>query len=317
MVDEVNEVTEEQTEEVVQEIQDTEVESDEVDQPEPDVPAYEPNYAYKVYDEEREFEEWVRPFLTSKEVEDHFRSLHSQAGGFDTLKAQFKDLKEDYGKTVGQHTQVVDTLTELQHYLDNDLGAFFQKVNVDDEKIISYVKNLLEQKENPQLAQQALASRQSLIDSWNTSRHTEQLEAQNHELAAQVHDVEMNRAMTLPDVTEFKQQFESIYGAGSFQNEVDNYGKLYWQQNGHDTTPLDAVLKTMERWRPAIGQVQPKATEAAPNIVEAKKAQDATKPKGHIPNVGSGAVSESPTKRRFASIEDLKKHAKELEAQQA
>ena len=103
----------------------------------------------------------------------------------------------------------------------------------------------------------------------------------------------------MPEVQKFIGAFDTQMGAGAFRETVDNLGKAHYQEQGADMTPLDAITKTMERYKPLLGDLGQ----------QAKAVAEPEKPRGSIPNLGTGSGSISPTKPIYTSVEDLKKFA--------
>lgn len=294
------------TEEVVEETQGTESEVTETEQVEATEPEeYVPDFGYKAYDESREMDDWARPLVTNKEIEENLRGLYSKAGGFDTLKEQHGALKNDYAGTVDEYNQLADRIEELDHLMANSPAMFFKEIGLSDERIIQYVQGLLAQKDmSSEEIQRLQAQDQSVLQSFHNDRRASVLESQNMELQQNQIKIGIDQAMTDPRVSEVQQAYDARMGAGAFRQEVVNQGKHFYQTNGYDTTGPDAVRMAFEKWQPMFA----KGDSEQPQGINQK-------PKGHIPNVGSGDGNVSPTKARFNSIDALKKHAQEKEQQ--
>jgi hypothetical protein len=317
MVTEEQATTEGSAEEVVEEIQTTEPAAEETESSTEEVsePEYEPSFGYKVYDEDREFDEWAQNILKaegfkSKEIEEHLRDLHARSGAFDRKKEENKELK---GKLTGlekDHSEITSEIDEILYYLDNDLDTFFEKLKVPNKKVFDYVERKLEEeKMDPNQRAQLQNHRQSLVEGYQNQRRVESLESENQKLSSERFELEMSNALSAPGTLDFSKKFDDLYGAGAFKTAAMNYGRTYYLDNGRDTTPLDAVLKTIDQHRNVVERL-PTATNTN-DLAEARKAQEAGKPGGHIPNVGGGSVSQSPINKRAKTMEDLKKQVAE------
>lgn len=279
------------------------------------VPEYAPNYSYKVYDEELEMPDWAKALVKDKDLEENFRSIFSKSGGFDPLKKKYEGAKTERDDLSQRFNKTVDRIGELQHYLDNDLHTFFKEANVPQDKIIAYVKTLIREGEMlPEEKTRLEQNREYVAKTWKSNHNETLLKEQNDRLMRNQHEIDYSNTLTDPEVASFKSSYEEKLGKGSFRKKADEYGDYMYTKTGRNISPREACQYVIENYRPFFDG----GSNAAPapvksGIVEARKERDSHKPTGTIPNVGRGAASVSPTKARFTSLDQLKKHVKEME----
>lgn len=321
----VEEAAEESAEEVVsQDVQlsddsgDVEPATEEGAEPLGETPeeAYERNLTYKVYDEERTLPDWTHELITDKEREDLFRQLFSQADAFDPMKEKYQSTRSEYESLNQNHTKMIEQINELDYYMQNDLGAFFDKLNIPNDRLIKYVKDQLAYEDmGPEQRAAADRARQATIQQYEHQSQTQRLQQENERLITQQLENEYATAVAMPEVSSFVKSFEERTGPGSFRNYVSSEIQSEFLKSGVELRPLEAVKKVMEAYKPLFGTVGAPENPVA-DLAQEKAARRANKPGGTIPNVGS-AEPVSPTKPVFKSIKDLKEYYKQNYEQQA
>jgi hypothetical protein len=113
----------------------------------PDVPSddggWEPNYGFKVKDEEHEFDDWVRPAIQSKEHEEKLRELYTKAFGLDGVKSRleenerrFQDVHGKYSSVNTQYEQMQNGLQKLGDLREKDFSTFRKVWQIPDHRIL-------------------------------------------------------------------------------------------------------------------------------------------------------------------------------------
>lgn len=273
-------------------------------------PAFTPNYQFKVYDKSLEFPEWIRPLVTDKTREDEIRDIFSKAYGIDGIKSKYERSKQELAELSpyrDRFTQAQEQMQKLIALRDNDLGSFIEGLGLSEEQLMDYLTERARLKSDPAFAQEYNRQRdirqkllQSQEQSSQSSRQLEQLTTQNQELQRQMHQFQLEQTMSRQDVNSFASQFDSRMGQGSFTQAVIDYGNFVFHTEGRNISPVEAVNAVMQKYQPLFGSVG----SAVPNPAQTP-GNVQTPPT--IPNVGTGK-GVSPTKPRFKSIEDIKKH---------
>lgn len=275
-----------------------------VETPEAEVPAYTPNFKFKVHDQEHEFEEAVRPFITNEEMEKKFRDLYERAYGLDQIKPKYEKYKTDYQQLSNNWNTVSQDLQKLGLYLHSkDYANFFKTFNLSDEQIMQYALERLQFHELPpekraQIEQQQTQSAEYVRLKQENARLREFY--QNQELSQL--QGSLNQAISAPDIQTVAASFDARAGKpGAFRESVIHHANVVFSSSGKDMGAQEAVesfinLMGLTSAQPAVpGQMSQGMQTQAPVPQRAQ-----TLPKMQ----GSGA---SPVKKTIKSIEELKK----------
>ena len=143
-------VTAREEEEIV-DVPNTDIVEPEIDVPvektiEPEVLDYEPNFTYKVKDEEREFDERLRGSVTTKEAEEYIRDLYTKADGLDSYKQKL----DDRDTTINEYTGKIDSLVGGYKQLkslreEGNYRKLMTSIGLDDDAVLNYAATLLEE----------------------------------------------------------------------------------------------------------------------------------------------------------------------------
>lgn len=272
---------------------------------------YTPNFKFKSYDKEEEIPERFRALIKDAQSEEEVRKVFEKAYGFDGLKAlSTKEKEELSGRAKGyeqQLHQTVENIKKIHAYSQSDLDTFFQVYKIPQEKLFQYVAAKLKESELPPEDLQRLErGRQATIEADYYKDQAEKERQRNNELFKQQHDFHLSQTLSSPDISQFIAGFDSKMGNGAFLQQVNEYGDYVFRtQNGRYVPPMEAVNAVMHRYKafyqPTIptqqgAQGQGQANDAPPPV---------------IPNIGSGR-SVSPTKPKIKSLDQLKKHVREM-----
>ena len=265
-------------------------------------PQYEPNWSYKVYDEEKEFPDWAKEVVKSKEHEEALRTYLSKADAFDPLKEKYEDRGGKLTESTTKYDNMINKLTEYDHYIKKGaLAPVFKDWQISDQQVIDYVANLLKAQDDPGQKAAWEAQQTNVVNDWQNNQYQSQLLQQNQELARQNHEANYARVLGQPAVAEFATKLESVLGQGQMRSLADQYGQAYYQQNGRDTTPEDAVRHVMETYKGILNNAP------GNELASAQAELEQGKPEGTIPRVGKAGGATSPVKKRVKSLDDLRK----------
>jgi hypothetical protein len=292
----VEETTTEATEETM------EAAADDAGQ-EPETPAYEPDFKFKVKDKELEFDEWLRPVVKDKETEEKVRDILTKAHGIDELKTTRDTLKADL-ETIRTEKQRQDqALGVVESYIKNkDYRSFFDALGIPKADVIRYaVEELKFQEMTPE--QQAVVQQQ-----WQEKNRLATLETQNQslqqqqqQLVQQQAEFELNSQLSKSDVSQIAAAYDARVGTpGAFRQEVINRGAYHEAVSGKVISAEQAIQEVMSLVGGSV-QAQP---ESVPQTPQGHASVQKTKPV--IPNI-QGTAGTSPAKRIPKSIEDLRK----------
>lgn len=258
--------------------------------------AYAPNYKYKGLGEEKEFEDWAKPLVTSKEIEDKFREMHARAFGIDKYK-------EDFYSARRENESLNAGLDTLRGFIkEGDLDSFFQATKIPEQVVWNWVKE--------KLAYQELSpeEKKRYDDYWGAKRENFRLAQTNQKYqndleSTQVQRKEMELATSLssPEVTRVMQEFDARVGKpGAFRDLVIREGLTTEQLTGKECSAEQAVQAVL-RYMPGFGgnQIQQTRQANANGVVPPKET------KATIPNIKGKATS--PVKKKYQSFDEMKK----------
>jgi hypothetical protein len=271
---------------------------------------YTPDLSYKVYDEVKEFPDWVKDLVKTKELEETVRGVLSKADALDTIKLKHEERGTKLGEVQGNYDNIVGKLNELQHYIDGGpalYGELFKQIGLDNQQVVDYVAQLLKENDlDPQEKARLQSHRQIQVDQFQQTKQQQALLDENRRLQADAHEAAYQRVLSLPEVAKVQAYVDQHTGAGAFRKAADNYGQAFFQQHGKDTTPEQAVSQIMEQYKPFLNNI---AATTASDLAAAKRDLDDGRPTGVIPNVGKANAGTSPVRKKVKSLEDIRKLA--------
>lgn len=276
-------------------------------------PAFTPNYKFKVDEEEKEIDELFRGLMTDAEKEKKIRELHEKAFGLDLHKTRHEKLKTQFQEVSTKYTNIDKSLKQLSRFVQNDdLGSFFQAINIPEHMVFEFVKRRLTQMEAPP-EQRAEIQRQE-----NERRQLIQLQQENEELqerfsieTIQARGLELDTALASPGVTTVAAKVDAQFGKGAFRQAVIDRGIVAYQTTGNEISVHQAVQEAVAYWSKMFGQ-SPQAPAPAPTSAQAAP-QEPQAPPPIMPNVSGRATS--PIKTGPRSIADLKKLGQAMSSQ--
>jgi hypothetical protein len=269
---------------------------------------YEPNFKFKVMEQEHEIDEMFRSLVKDADTEKKIRELHEKAYGLDTVKGRLEKVREEHTSTkqkLSQYEEAVSDLREL--YQSRDFDTFFGKLNIPQEAILQWVAEKVNYNNLPPeqkaLYDDALKARR---DAYEARKQSREMSGKVDERSLEARRVLMTTALEKPDVKTFAAAFNAKVGKpDAFWNEVCKVGIQAHEQDGIDLPPEEAIKRVMDAYKPFFGEAAPAGNPAAAN--QPKVVQP--NPAPTIPNV-QGSAGRSPVgKKKPTSIEDLKKLA--------
>lgn len=268
-----------------------------------------PNYKFKAFQEEHEFEDWVKP-LVNQETEEKFRKLYAKAFGFDGVKPKYDKMREEYSTLQEQYSTINKNLDQLSSHLQaGDFGTFFDRLQIPKESIMKWVADQLRYEQLPPEQRMQVDQQNSIL------QQKIQLERQNQELSAayqrqmlQSQESALHSVLSRPDVSAAMRAFDERLGAeGSFRNEVIRRGAAHYSVTGVDLPPEQVVMETIR----VLGlDTTHKDVPSPVSVPTQTMPSQAAKAAPTLPNIASRGTS--PAKKVFKSIDELRKHAQSL-----
>jgi len=134
-----------------------------------EAPAYEPNFTYKVKDEEYEFDEFLRGGLTSKEQEEALRDLYTKSRGLDGYKDKLSTKEHEYEQVVSEAGKYANGFKKLKEHVDaantsGDYREIAKTLGLDEKSLINYAAKLVEEEQLPEDQRRLLDENRALND---------------------------------------------------------------------------------------------------------------------------------------------------------
>lgn len=264
--------------------------------------AFNPDFKFKVMDEEKEIDEWIRPFITDQEKQQKIKELYEKAHGLDYAKPKHEALKQKYESMEPQYQALTGDLKLLgQHLKNQDLGSFFKSFKLTDEQILDYAVKRLEYMEAPpEVKKQMEAEEGRKSQLAQVSLDNEQLRSYKKDHESQVFQKSFQDTMSRPEIQAVAQSFDSRTGkSGSFTEAIIEYGKVKSIQAGRNL-PIPEIVQ---------GYIQtfgltPQPSQVASGAQVGTGSTETAQRKETLPKVQSSGAS--PVAQKVKSLQDLK-----------
>lgn len=280
-----------------------------------ELPAYTPNYKFKVHDQEHEIPEFLRSVIKDAQTEKQLRETFEKAYGLDVVKPKLEKTRLDLQTERTQHKELNSKVNTLGTYIQNkDFDSFFEALKVPNDVIFGWVHNKLQEKELPPHVQAEMQRARQI------QRQNYALEQQNREMSEnamsqseQAKLTDLQSAVSAPEVKAVADAFDKRLGkSGSFIREVVKRAALVEQLEKRDLTAQEAVAEVLALLGP-MGAPNPDAAPVVPagsSPAGVQQGSGTKSPPPVIPHVGGKHTS--PTKKLAKSIDDLKRMASEM-----
>lgn len=270
---------------------------------------YEPNFKFKVLDEEKEFDEWVRGAVKDKDTEAKVRELYEKAHGLDHVKPKLAEERQAREQVEGKLQEFVDEVRETVSWAKKDFGIFLEKIGMTKAEVAQWVLQQAQIEQMPE-AERAVYNEVNAL-----KRQMAEMEKANSRLsvsreteATQARVTELHQVLGNPEIAPLVQEFDKRLGQdGSFMNMVVRHATAEWHQSKRDLSAkeaVDQVLKILNL------RAQTPSQAVTPN--EPSKTTKVAQPHRPtvLPNLGAGSTS--PAAKRVKSVDDIRKMYRDL-----
>lgn len=263
-------------------------------------------FTYKVRDEEKSFDDWVKPYIKDEESYKNFQDLFTARDGIALAKQERDSIQQEY-------EQVKQSLQTVNHYVNKgDAESFIKALGLPEKMFIDYAINKIQY-------QEMTPEQRQVVDAQNRERsRLHQLELQNQSLQQQFEtqqrnqrSAELDAGLNDPDILPLVQEFDARAGRpGAFRQAAIERGIFQYQVNGVDMSAKDVINDAISY----LGLTRSAGAPNQHNVQAGTRGQHpATKPV--IPNI-QGRGTSPVTSRQVRSIEDIKRiRAEKLAAQ--
>jgi hypothetical protein len=274
-------------------------------------PEYTPNLKFKVYDVEKEFPDWAKSLVKDEKTEAEFRTLLSKAEGLEEMKPRHQAVVQERDGYRSELEWMKGDVNRIVGLREKNPELFFAELGVTDDMIIKAASRIVDAKETPESWDRFQRERRNGIESYQQSLQVQSREADLNQQLLQVHQQTMQMALNSPEISTFQADYDRVYGAGAFQEQVRQYGNYQYQATRKNISPYDAVKYVYEYHKKGFTP-QP-APQAAPQPLQGAVAASVRRevPKA-IPNVGKGRNASPTNKPKFKSIQHMRDYYEKM-----
>lgn len=260
------------------------------------VPAYTPNFKYKVHGQEKEFDDWVRAAIKDQETEKKARELFTRSDGIEHIKQDREALSEENIGLKSELGEFHQSIEELRHFVRNDdLTSAWEKLGIAKEQVLRWALKEVQMAENPQLREQNEAQRRANLEMYQNRISSQTMAEQYDRAAGDLRQRELDFTMSRPEIQSIAESYDSRIGrSGAFVNEVINRGKFHWIANKVDM-PVDQVIQEVIQIY-GLGQAQGSngtLPQGANGVVQGSRNKPVLP---SIPSSGQSVVKKAPGK---------------------
>lgn len=288
---------------------------------------YEPNFGFKVQDEELEIPEWARPIVKDADSEKQVRDIFERAYGLDHVKADRTTLREENTTLKSHNTeltqrneQIVGTLQKIESFKQQgDWDSYFEALGVPRDALLRHSQKLVETLQDPQKAQAYNDSRNQFWSGQQVQDSNAQLQNQ----MAQMREQQVDMLIMNPMYAQAAQEFDQRLGQpGAFKDHIWRHGQMMWHTNQVDLSPVEAANEVLKiagitpMQQQSTQHMMPPASQAPGQGLQNQTLAPGGQPSAPqpvaqarppvLPNQSGGGGS-SPIKTTPNSIQDLRR----------
>lgn len=279
-------------------------------------PAWTPDYKYKVADQEKELEEWVRPFVSDADKEKKFKDLYTRVDAFEFQKTKREKAEQTAAQIDAEHKKLANWVQGMISLRDgNDYDEFFSKVRLDEKKVMQWMLNKLETQEKlkdlPPHLQQAYNERQEYKRrAVEAEESNQQLQNDFRQQSIRQTENELGQTLSSPEVSALVASYDERAGApGAFRRLVIRHGDAEFRESAGEKnlTPQQAVNEVLSIL--GLKQATQGASQASkPNGSATTTPKVVPQPdkSAALPNVGGGGNSSTTGFKKPKSIDDIR-----------
>lgn len=287
----------------------TETEADPGEGEVPEVPAYTPNFKFKIKDQELEFDEVFRPFVNNPEVEAKFREFHEKAYGIDEVKKHRDEIRQNFEAYRQNYDPVLRVVqTAQQHYQRDNVDGVLEALGLDRNKMLEWARREQAiESLSPAARAEYDRQRQREREYFQSQQESEYTREQLTQLRREQKISEINAALSSPEAMGLQASFDQRLGPGAFKAELIRRGQLHQAQTGQEKTAFEIVNEMIQMFghqAPAQSQVPNKATAPKQAGAPIKKQVPV------IPATKSSGTSS--VRKAIKSIDDMFKERDEM-----
>lgn len=269
--------------------------------------SYVPNYKYKAALQEKELDPFFHSLVKDPDSEKKVKDLFTKVDAFDFIKTKKEQVEQQLQSLAGDYENVQTTVSRFNDSVSRgDLSSAFRVAGITKEAVFKWTQQQLQLMEMPpEQRQQFEQFEEAQSQKYNLEQQVSNLQKQYEQQAVQARAVQLDVALSRPEVARFSEAWDRNAEPGSFKNFVIEEAKKVYYDTRQDLSPEQAIGMVMQRFGKFLntGDTVVQSPQAVPQV------NGFQQQKPVIPNVAGKAAS--PIKKVPRSIDDLKKLAKE------
>lgn len=274
-----------------------------------EIPSFEPNYKYKVYDEEHEIDEFIRDAIKDDETNAKVKELYEKAHGLPLIKDKLERTRTELSDYQNKYTtatkQSEQRWNNLQNLAKTDFETALEELNVPKDNVINTVAKWLEMEQDPAKRVEYENTRQQNRTAYQTQVQHQQVQQNYNELLLEKAKNDVLSVTSSDSIRPVKEYIDNTLGAGTFEREVWTNAKTVFETTGRDLNTQEAVNAIYDKYKAFYTPVQQVQQPVQPMQQPAQTlTQQPTRP---VPTIRGTA--QSPTTKKIMSIEDLEAEA--------
>ena len=268
---------------------------------------YVPNYKYKAALQEKELDPFFHSLVKDPDSEKKVKDLFTKVDAFDFVKSKKELAEQQYQSLMGDYETVSSTVHQFNESVKKgDLSSAFRLAGLTKDQVFKWTQQQLQLMDMPPEQRQQYEQ----FEQANQQKHTlEQqvthLQKQYETQAVQARAVQLDVALSRPEVSRFSEAWDANSEPGAFKGFVIEEAKKVYYDTKQDLSPDQAIAMVMQRFSKFLNTGDP--VSQSPQAISQGQAQQS---KPVIPNITGKAAS--PIKKVPRSIDDLRKLAKEM-----
>jgi len=277
-----------------------------------EAPEYEPDFSYEIKGEKREFPEWMKGAVKSKEHEELLRDQFTKLDGFDGIKESRSKIETDFNTFKEQVNPALESLNTFNENLNKgDFNSAFQMAGIKDEHLVSH---MFSNEDSIKKVEQKLSEYYQMQDSGpkaqeaylNANKYTQENQKLNYELQStqqqlqsiQRQSFDQTLGQAIDSNLDAVSKYEQTNGQGSFEKFARAVGDMEWK-NGNQMQP-NALVSHVVKMLGYSNTPNTQPNETVNNTVTQEQKKPAV-----LPNIG-GASSVSKVGKVATSMDEFK-----------
>lgn len=269
---------------------------------------YVPNFKYKAALQEKELDPFYHSLVKDADSEKRVKDLFTKVDAFDFVKGKKEEVESKFHSLLGDYDHMSNTVTQFNEGVKRgDLSSAFRIAGITKEQVFNWTRQQLQLMDMPpeQRAQHEQFER-SQTENYDLQTKVQNLEQQYQHQAVQARAMQLDVALSRPEVAKFAESWDRNAEPGSFRHFVIEEAKKSFYVDKQDLSPEQAIAMVMQRFGKFLN-----TGDAVPQVAGQATLQNGVpqSAKPVIPNITGKAAS--PIKKVPRNLDDLKKLARE------